>query len=116
MLLKRLIGSVVVVLAYHGSVVEALKQTKLDMGMYDDVMFAQTASEPEKASDSPVCTLKVHALHPSPAVLTPVLPTINYDTIPGALRRRMARRYEERGEEVPFNLLNEDEREATLQS
>ena len=104
-----------VVQAHHSSV-EALKQTKLDMGMYDDVIFAQTASEPDKASDSPVCTLKVHALHPSPIVSVPVIPEINYDTIPGALRRRMARRYEERGEDKPLHLLDEDERQAALQS
>ena len=49
----------VALLAHYG--VEALKQTKLDMSMYNDVMFAQTNSEADSQAAS-CSNLQVHAV------------------------------------------------------
>ena len=52
----------------------------------------------------------VHSVKPNLDV--PKLPTVSYDkkrSLPSALRRRLARRYEERGEPVPDYLLDEED-------
>ena len=87
----------VALLAHSG--VEALKQTKLDMSMYNEVMFAQTNSEAESQAAS-CSNLHVHSVE-----VENVAPDASaYANLPSALRQRMARRYEARGEEVPLHL------------
>ena len=85
--------------------------TMLDMGMYQDVMFAQIASmqdendpatKPEN-QPAPVCTLKVHTVKPTFDV--PKVPSLS--EMPSFLKRRLARRYQERGEPVPDYLKND---------
>ena len=85
------------------SSVHALEQTKLDLSMYNDVTFAQIGSTVGDASHhaGPLCTLHVHTVAPDLDV--PKLPTIHnaFDEIPSALKARLRRRYEDRGEPIP---------------
>ena len=69
------------------------------MSMYNDVMFAQTNSEADSQTAS-CSNLQVHSVEAEN-----VAPDASaYAKLPSALRQRMARRYEARGEEVPLHL------------
>ena len=90
------------------SVVSGLETMKLDMGMYQEVIFAQTKSESEysgedEAAKPPVCTLRVHSV--SPTLDVPKVPKL--ESMPSFLKRRLARRYKDRGEPVPEYLLDD---------
>ena len=89
----------------------ALEQTKLDLSMYNDVTFAQIGSTINDASyhSGPLCTLHVHTV--SPDLDGPKQPSIHnaFDEIPNALKRRLARRYEDRGEPIPDYLKDKPE-------
>ena len=85
----------------------ALESTMLDMSMYNDVIFAQITTEygGGQSKPKPVCTLRVHSV--SPVLDVPKVPQI--DSMPSFLKRRLARRYEDRGEAVPEYLKDEAE-------
>lgn len=65
----------------------------------------------QRKPGDPLCTLNVHSVKPDLSV--PKLPTVDYSMteIPTFLKRRLARRYEERGEPVP-DYLKVDETES----
>ena len=83
----------------------ALESTMLDMSMYNDVIFAQIKTEQvgDESKSKPVCTLRVHSV--SPVLDVPKVPQI--DLMPSFLKRRLARRYQDRGEAVPEYLKDE---------
>ena len=76
--------------------------TKLDMAMYNDVVFAQTGAFTNYAGASggdALCTLRVHSV--APILDTPKVVEADFANMPSFMRKRLARRYEERGEPVP---------------
>lgn len=77
-------------------------ETMLDMAMYQDVMFTQIASMQESPEEQPkpVCQLRVHSV--TPTLDVPKVPTLG--EMPSFLKRRLARRYLDRGEPVPAYL------------
>jgi len=80
----------------------ALESTMLDMNMYNDVVFAQTKSETTAeygcvVGMDPICTLKVHSVLPDLDV--PLIPSP--EELPSFLMRRLERRHEELGEDIP---------------
>ena len=88
----------------------ALETTKLDIAsLYKSAALAGPIA-PRIGKQEGICSMIVHTVKPNLDV--PKLPTVSYDkkrSLPSALRRRLARRYEERGEPVPDYLLDEED-------
>ena len=101
----------------------ALSTTQLDVAaLYGGLQLAQTSSSskveapgfPAHQKVDPLCLMQVHTVRPNLDV--PKLPPVshaaginqqNMDQLPPALRRRLQRRYEQRGMEVPAYLRTE---------
>ena len=89
------------VMAVMAMGVNALETTKLDVAS----LYKSAAPAPGPILGAPahegVCSMVVHSVKPNLDV--PKLPEVSYGNrdIPSALRRRLARRYEERGEAIP---------------
>lgn len=108
-----MLKSLAVAAAQFAFVTSALETTSLDMNeLYKSVMPKSTmlaqigsSSATEWAVTSniePICTLRVHTVKPMLDI--PKLPSVDYSMqkeIPSFLKRRLARRYEDRDEEVP---------------
>ena len=89
----------------------AVGTTNLDTGtLYKGVThLAQINSS--STSETAACAMEVNEVTAN-TEFVPTLPDLSYSTdreIPSALKRRLARRYEERGEEVPDYLVTDEE-------
>ena len=109
---SKMIKTFAVVAAVACQAADALATTKLDVKtLYGGVQLAQTSSTsqveaqgfPVGTKADPLCLMQVHSVRPNLDV--PKLPPVSYTQsgkeLPPALRRRLQRRYEQRGLQVP---------------